>query len=141
MELSNKQDAALGIAISVLAPLIVLVSGDPLYVGLWYYLVIPAFVVGWGVLLDAPPPYVAGASLAVAVSLFAYMSYNWFAARPEGLLGLGHLMSLPGGVIGYFAAMRLARRSSRAQIILALGCLGWGVGFLINHFLLPVLMM
>jgi hypothetical protein len=140
MELSNRQDATIATAISLVAPLIVLTVGDPLYIGLWYYLVIPAFVIGLGVLLDAPPPYVAGASLAAAVSLLGYMSINMFAARPEGLLGLGHLFSLPGAVIGYFVAMRFAKRSSRLPAILALGFLGWAVGFVINHFLLPVVM-
>lgn len=33
-------------------PIAVLITGDPLYIGLWHYLAIPAFIIGvlgWGI--------------------------------------------------------------------------------------------
>ena len=133
MQLSTRQDAIVAAIIALPLPIATLFFGDPLYIGLWYYLIIPAFVIGLGVLLDAPPPYLAGASLAVAAALFVYMMINWSADRPEGLLGLGHMFSLPGSLLGYLVGLKLSKRSTRAGAILALGILGWGVGFLANQ--------
>jgi hypothetical protein len=62
----GKADLAVATGIALLLLVIVLGTGDPLQFGLWYYLVIPALMIGFGVFLGAPPPYLSGASLAAA---------------------------------------------------------------------------
>jgi hypothetical protein len=94
---------------------------------------IPAFIVGTGLLMKAPPPYLTGASLTVAAAYLVYMMVNYTATQPEGLLGLGHLFSVPGGAIGHLLGIVLARRRAVAVPILTLGALGWGLGFFLNQ--------
>jgi hypothetical protein len=79
------------------------------------------------------PLFLFGASLAVATTLFVYMLINWSAARPEGLLALGHLFSLPGAYIGVMLGAILSKRVQLPVIILLSGLLGLLGGFLVNQ--------
>lgn len=133
MEPARQRDLLQAAALALPVPITVLTLGDPLFIGLWYYLVIPAFIIVTGLLMKAPPPYLTGASLTVAAAYLVYMMVNYTATRPEGLLGLGHLCSIPGGSIGHLLGIVLARRHAVAVPMLALGALGWGVGFFLNN--------
>jgi hypothetical protein len=128
----GKADLAVATGIALLLLVIVLGTGDPLQFGLWYYLVIPALMIGFGVFLGAPPPYLSGASLAAALSLLVARG----AADLGGLVGLGHLFSLPLALAGYVIGVIFARRVVGGMAILALGCLGWGGGFLLTQMLM-----
>ena len=137
MTLSRALDAVLAAVVSLTVILIVIVKGDALYLGLWYYFVVPAVLLGLSAALRAKPLFLLGASLAISITLIVYMTVNWRAARPEGLLGLGHIFSLPGAAVGALIAVVLLRRHTSAGSALALvfGFAGVAVGFLINQLL------
>jgi hypothetical protein len=133
MQPSRSLDATLAAAVALSLPVVVLLSGDPIYVGLWYYLVVPAVALGLAVAFRAKPLFHFGTSLAVATTLLAYMSINWSAARPEGLLALGHLFSLPGAGTGIALGVIFAKRFQHPLVVLFLGLLGPLSGFFINQ--------
>ena len=128
----GKVDLAVSLGIALLLLVIVVSTGDPLQFGPWYYLLIPALLVSFGVLLGAPSPYLTGASLAAAASLFIV----WGAESPGGPVALGHLFSLPLAMLGYVGGQSAARREVGGMAILALGCLGWGGGFLMTQIMM-----
>ena len=97
------------IAFLLLPLLVVAVKGDPLYVGLWYYLVLPLAVVGGAALARPGRWFLVGVAAAVSLSLLAYQWIQLTRARPEGLLVLGHLFSLPGAFIGGLGVAIIAR--------------------------------
>lgn len=130
---SRRLDATLAIAVSLVLPTVVLLLGDPIYAGLWYYLAVPAVALGLAACFRTKPLFLLGSSLAVAVTFAAYMSVNWRAARPEGLLALGHLFSLPGAAVGMLLGAVLARRLRHPAAILLSGMLGLLGGFFVNQ--------
>ena len=87
-------------------------KGDALYMGLWYYAVVPLVILGICASLRTAPLFLSGASLAIAITILSIMSVNWHRTRPEGLLGLGHLFSLPGAIVGVLLAGALSKRKS-----------------------------
>jgi hypothetical protein len=113
----------------------VLIRGDSLYVGLWYYFAVPAVFIGLCALFRPAPPLLLGVNVALIVSFISYLSINWLASKPEGLLGLGHIFSLPGALVGSLAVAAAAKRygilSPVALLFLGIG--GTGGGFLINQ--------
>jgi hypothetical protein len=135
MQASRAVDAKLAIAASLPLPIVVLLNGDPLYLGLWYYLVLPAGILGLCAAFRVKPLFLLGTAFAIAVTLLAVMSVNWLATRPEGLLGLGHIFSLPGAVIGSAASALLTRRNASFQpaSTLLLAFFGLLCGYFINQ--------
>ncbi|HAQ27767.1 hypothetical protein [Stutzerimonas nitrititolerans] len=134
MRPSRVLDVILAATVSLPLPIAVLWAGDPIYVGLWYYFIVPAIALGLAATFQTKPLFLLGSSLGITATLLAYMSVNWSAARPEGLLVLGHLFSLPGAAIGIALAASLANRSQRTVTVLLLGFFGLLSGFLINQF-------
>jgi hypothetical protein len=127
---------ALTIAAAVLA--FVAFKGDALYLGNWYYIAVPLITLGVCAAIRPAPLFLSGVELAIASSMIALMSVNWRAARPDGLLGLGHIFSLPGAFIGVVATAYVARKLQIVRpfgaFLLGLG--GFGGGYLLNHLLL-----
>ena len=138
MTISRSLDAVLAAVVAFTVVLIVIVKGDALYLGLWYYFVVPVILLGPCTALRAKPLFLFGASLALSITLIFYMAVNWRAARPEGLLGLGHVSSLPGALLGAIIAAVLLRRYVSASQVFALlaGFAGFIVGFFINQLLI-----
>jgi len=128
-----------GVALAACVPSLVFVSlrGDPLYLGLWYYIVVPAVLLIVAACLRPPLYLVAGIGVGTAVTFIPYWYVQMTAARPEGLLGLGHLFGLPGVALGTVASVVLARRSTAtfrlAPFLIGLtGCLaGFALGQLV----------
>jgi hypothetical protein len=115
----------------------VLIEGDALYIGLWYYLFVPFAILGLCAIIRPKPFFFFGASLALSITFISYLLINWGASRPDGLLGLGHLFSLPGALIGVLIAASISKRhvfvgSPLATIV---GFLGVSLGFLSNQLL------
>lgn len=137
MTFSRSLDAVLAVVVSLAVILIVIVKGDALYVGLWYYSVVPVVLLGLCAALRAKALFLFGASLALSMTFIFYMVANWHASRPEGLLALGHLFSLPGAVVGALIAAVLLRRhaSTGPAFALIIGFAGIVVGFFINQLL------
>ena len=63
------------------------------------------------------------------------MSINWNATRPEGLLGLGHLFSLPGAFIGVLVTAIVARKKAATHpfVLFLFGFVGLLVGYFLNQ--------
>lgn len=78
----------------------ILVLGDPLYVGIWYYIAIPAVTYLITLPFQPKPYFLTGLALATQLTYAPYFYHHLFSVRPEGLIGLGHLFSLPGLIIG-----------------------------------------
>jgi uncharacterized membrane protein YGL010W len=133
MTIFRKVDAAILLSVSLMPAVVQLLFGDPLYVGVWYYLVVPTAAIAIGVMARAKPLFLLGTSLAVSVTLLIYVAVSLSLARPEGLLALGHLFSLPGAAAGTLIGAFLARRLSTPISVLALGFAGTLVGFFLNQ--------
>lgn len=133
----RKLDAALSIAIALTMLIVVLFKGDALYLGLWYYLTVPIVVLGICAAFQIAPFFLFGTSIAIAISMLALMSVNWRATSPDGLLGLGHLFSLPGAFVGALAVAFFARKLAVANpfFTFLLGVAGFGVGYFVNQLL------
>jgi len=97
-------DRIIFIAIALSSIVTVLVIGDFMYIGIWYYLAIP--IVAYLLSLPFKPQnfFLTGIILTILLSYIPYFYYNITAQRPEGLLGLGHLFSLFGLALGILVA-------------------------------------
>lgn len=133
MEITRRQDFAFAVAAALPLPAIAWLAGDPLFIGPWYYLAVSAGAIGLAAMLRGRPPFLSGVSCAATITLLAYMAINWHAARPEGLLGLGHLASLPGAGMGIVVGAILARWHRGGVAIFLCGLLGLLGGFLLNQ--------
>jgi hypothetical protein len=134
-QLTRTKDAGIASAIGFSLVLLVAVRGDPLYFGIWYYALTPAVILGLCALLQPAPGFLTGTSVAVAASMLTFMIINWVAVRPEGMLGLGHMLSLPGGVAASLGAALIARQGKmfRPLPLFVLGIAGYGAGYFINQ--------
>ena len=90
MRLSRSLDATLAAVVSFAVILMVIVKGDALYIGRWYYFVVPSVLLFLCASLRPKPLFLFGASLALCITVIFYLTLNWRASHPEGLLGLGH---------------------------------------------------
>lgn len=109
--------------------------GDALYLGLWYYIAVPVVILGACAAFRPVPLFLFGAACAIAISMLALMSVNWLAVRPEGLLGLGHIFSLPGAFVAALGTAFFAKKKqiTRPFAAFLLGLGGYGGGYFINQ--------
>lgn len=116
---------------------VVLIFGDAMYVGLWYYIVVPLGALIIALPFKPRPLFLCGLSLGIVVTFFSYLSMNYFSKRPDGLIILGHLFSLPGAALGVIFSAFLARKKSKVTILgaLLLGVLGVLIGFYLNQLI------
>lgn len=128
-------DASLAIAIAFTMVLLVISKGDPLYLGLWYYIAVPVVVLAACAAFRPVPLFLFGAALAIAISMLSLMSVNWLASRPQGLLGLGHIFSLPGAFLVVLGTAFVTRKKQiiRPFVAFLLGLVGFGGGYFINQ--------
>jgi hypothetical protein len=121
-------------AIPLLLPwVIVAFKGDPLYLGLWYYVAVPLSVIGSAALVRPGGWFLIGVAVTLSFSFLAYQWIQLTGNRPEGLLGLGHVFSVPGAFIATLGAAIVARlRSWRSALYSFLaGLCASAAGFLI----------
>ena len=135
MNLTRTHDALWSAAVCFTVVCLVLLRGDSLSIGVWYYIAVPlaSFVIG---AIGYPKPlFQFGNSLAVATTFIIYLSINWHASHSDGLLGLGHLFSLPGAALGVFLSTYLLDRQESPSVIFSFlaGLLGFSVGFFLNQ--------
>src|SRR5690606_3504992 len=90
--------------ISLGSILFVLVFGDSLFFGVWYYFAIP--VVAFLLAMPFKPKqyFLSAISIVILLTYIPYWNYNFSAKQPDGLLGLGHMFSLPGLAAGIILA-------------------------------------
>lgn len=138
MTIGRKGDIAC--TILLLAPLLLYTStgADPLYTSAWYLLGVPLAMLLPGVLLQAPPLFLSGTTAAAIASLLTYVMIISSLPHPDGLLGLGHLFSLPGMLLGAAASAWLLRYRVRAKsplLVAGLAFLGAAGGFLVAQII------
>ena len=96
--------------ISAAAPIIVILNGDYLYIGLWYYLLLPALVIGANYFFKAVANACSGMALALQISFFLF--FYWQHQINQGLLGLIHLgFLLPGAAVSSIAGLILLKKN------------------------------
>jgi hypothetical protein len=135
MHPSRSNDILLATFISLGVTFLALIKGDALYLGIWYYLAVPAIILSLCATLRPAPLFLTGASLGIAITLLCVMSVNWKSSNPEGLLGLGHVSSLPGAIIGVIIAALIAKKKiiEFPYTSFSMGLGGLLVGYLINQ--------
>lgn len=130
---SPRTDLLSATAVSAVPLAVVLSVGDAMFLGLAYYIIVPALLLAACHALRAAPYFRTGAAVALALSYVPFMAYNLQAARPEGLLGLGHVFSMPGlFALALFGAWRSARDPAGAALALTVGFLITLAGFALN---------
>jgi hypothetical protein len=138
MTFSRTVDFLLSIITTLFIVMLVAVNGDALYIGAWYYIVVPLIIFAACSIFRPAPLFLFGTAIAIAISMFAYLYINRSSSRPEGLLGLGHLLSLPGAFVVVLVAASFVRKKQIAHPFIAFlfGFIGYGVGFFINQLLI-----
>ena len=135
MHPSRSNDIFLSALISLAVIFVTLIKGDALYLGTWYYFAVPAIILSLCAAIRPAPLFLTGASLGIAITLLCVMSVNWSSSQPEGLLGLGHVSSLPGAIIGVLLAAVKAKKKhiTLPYTSLSIGLGGLLIGYLINQ--------
>ncbi len=107
--------------ISLIVPILIFILGDGMYIGLWYYLLIPLVIIGLHYLIfKQHSSFYSGVALGISLSFIMFLSLNWFSPyRPDGMIGLIHLLfALPGMILSIFI-FGIYSRSKRSSIILS----------------------
>lgn len=114
----------------ILLVVAVIVGGDSLSTAYLYPLLAPIVtfeICSWA---EMRPYYLAGVSVVMFLTILIYLSINWFSSRPEGLLVLGHLFSLPGLILGAIAFSNRDRTGTHGYAAsVFLGIVGASIGF------------
>ncbi len=97
---NNPKNFIITLAFVITTVTAVSIIGDYMFVGWWYYSAIP--IVAYFITLYYRPKVslLLGINFAIITTYIPYFYENMTASRPEGLLGLFHLFSLPGLAIG-----------------------------------------
>ena len=132
--LSRPMDGVLALLVGVALLGVAFVLGDPIYAGIWYYLVTWLGLIGLAQVAKAPPLFTTGAAMALTASFLLYWAWQASLQSPDGLLGLGHLFSLPGlGIAAVIAAVTARRRRLTPGIAFVVGLLACCAGFAIGQ--------
>ena len=113
MNPANRLDISLAVAVTFGVLAYVLANGDSLYLGIWYYFAAPAAMVLIALWLRVGPYFALAASIGLALTYLPYFYVQLTAARPEGLLGLGHMFSVPGAALGLITAASVLKRAKQ----------------------------
>lgn len=109
-------------------------GGNTLYLGFWYLIGVPVVMLLPGLILRSRALFLTGTTAAVVVTLLVYMVIVSSSGRDGGLVGLGHLFSVPGMVVGTSVSAWLLRfrvNASLKWIVAGFAFLGAGFGFMI----------
>ncbi|MDP1892525.1 MAG: hypothetical protein Q8K87_00075 [Hydrogenophaga sp.] len=114
----------------------VIVAGDSFYTAYVYPVIAPIVTLQFCSWANVRPYYLSGVAVIVYLSMLIYLSINWFSSNPEGFLVIGHLLSLPGLVIGSIALAKWDHVGTHGHAAsLFLGTVGAGIGFLVAQTL------
>lgn len=124
-----EKDIQVACFISAVAPIIVMLNGDYLYIGLWYYFLLPAIIVGANYFLRIASGICSGMALALQVSFFLF--FYWQQQINQGLLGLIHIcFLLPGAIISSIAGLVLLKKNPMLTMLngFAYGFFSFAIG-------------
>ena len=139
MIVGRDDDLAYSILLITLVLLYASMGADPLYAGSWYLFSVPLATLLLGLILRVPALFLTGTTAAAIVSLLIYMKIMLGLARPEGLLVLGHLFSMPGMLLGTGVSARLLRcrvKTTLSWLVAGIAFLGAAIGFMIAQMIL-----
>lgn len=136
--LINNRDSVLDLKISILIIFSVIfsveMSGDYLFVGSWYYIATLLFGLALGAVLYPRPFFLSGVISALTFTLWLYAKHNSSSSRPEGLLVLGHALSLPGAFLGLIISALIIRHIHASHTTtFTLSVIGVLVGFFVSQ--------
>ena len=133
---SRRTDSLIAFGIGLALMTVALIFGDPMYMGLWYYVFSWVALVALVQITKAPPLFATGAAVALAMSFLLYWVWQASLQHPEGMLGLGHLFSLPGlGIAAVIASLLARRRHISPWAAFVVGLLACSAGFAIAQLL------
>ncbi len=143
-------DTLLSILVFVSLMCLILIYGDSLYVGFWYYLLV--FFVSYLIayFFYSYSFFQFGSSLSVVIIFLLFLNINWGniyiknVIGSDDMLGILHLFSLPGMAIGILISAN--KCSSFKNIFISkkkcfwIGFFGSFFGFLINLIIVSLIM-
>lgn len=109
-------------------------AGNKLYLGYWYLVGVPVVMLLPGLILRARALFLTGTTAAAIITLLVYMAIVSSLGRDGGLVGLGHLFSVPGMFVGASVSAWLLRfrvNVSSPWIVAGVAFLSAGLGFMI----------
>lgn len=139
MIIGRNDDLAYSILLITLVLLYARMGADPLYAGSWYLFSVPLTTLLLGLILRVPALFLTGTTVAAIVSLLIYMKIRLDLVRPEGLLVLGHLFSMPGMLLGTGVSAWLLRyrvKATLSWLVAGIAFLGAAIGFMIAQMIL-----
>ena len=117
---------------SLVPVILVLIFGDSMYVGLWYYILIP--IAAWIIVTPLQPnsSFFSGMGVAIALSYMPFLISNWISDMPHGFILFWHLFSLPGIVVGALVGAYFCNYpNEKGEVIFLKGFGSIVVGFLL----------
>lgn len=133
-----RDDLVYSLALVALTLAYASIAGNALYLGYWYLVGVPVMMLLPGLALRVHPMFLTGTTAAVVGTLMIYMASVSSMSREGGLLGLGHLFSVPGMLVGASAAAWLLRfrvKASLPWIVAGIAFLCVGFGFLVAQMI------
>lgn len=138
MTIGRKEDITYTLLLITPVLLYASMGADPLYTSAWYLLGVPVVALLPGLLLRAPPLFLTGTTAAALASLLIYVAIQSSLSRPDGLLALGHLFSLPGLLAGAGVSAWLLRHGMKASLpwrVAGVAFLGAAGGFMVAQMI------
>lgn len=129
-----KDDLLYSVALVALVLVYASTAGNALYLGYWYLVGVSAIALLPGLILRARAMFLTGTTAAMSLTLLTYMSVISSLGRDGGLMGLGHLFSVPGMFLGTSVSAWLLRfrlNANLAWVIAGVGFVGAGLGFMV----------
>ena len=134
MKMSFRDDLVCSMVLVALVLAYASGAGNTLHLGYWYLTLVPVVTLLPGLILRARALFLTGATAAAAGTLLVYMAIISSSGRDGGLVGLGHLFSVPGLVVGTSVSAWLLRFRVNATlpwVVAGIAFLGAGFGFII----------
>lgn len=121
----------ISLIISLIIPILILIFGDSLYIGIWYYFLIPLIFIASSSYFKLKSSFYAGVSLAICISFLFYLSINWNAINTESQLVVLHLLGLPGSFVLMMLSPLLVNKINH----FILGFFSFIFGFILSEFI------
>ncbi|MDP9689815.1 UNVERIFIED_ORG: hypothetical protein J2W82_003483 [Pseudomonas mohnii] len=138
MTVGRRDDLAYSILLIAPVLLYASIGANPLYTGSGYLGAVPAAVFVLGLIFRTPALFLTGATAAAVATLLIYMNIIASLDHPEGLIGLGHMFSMPGMLVGAAASAWLLKyrvKASLPWIVAGIGFLGAALGFMVAQMI------
>lgn len=138
MTVGRRDDIAYSILLMTPVLLYTSTGADPLYTDAWYLLGAPGAMLLPGLILRAPALFLTGTTAAAIASLLMYVIIQFSLPRPDGLLALGHIFSMPGMLVGTAVSAWLLRyrvKASLPWLVASIAFLGATLGFMVAQMI------